>query len=147
MATKKKVPPKIGAATKKAEEEQVKALVSMLPKVRVTTRKEDYLASLDDADRRRFLLREYFNKLKRPRAHVDRINERLAWIVASTPFPQLFEYRRGDEELFKECTVVKFNNFRSAHKLYTTLLKFETSRARSLNTAAAYRNPRNEQPS
>ena len=131
--------------TRDDEREQVKSLVSLLPKVRIQTRKEDYLASLDDADKRRFLLREYFKKMKRKRPPFN-ISRRLAWVVASTPFPQLFEYREGDEQLFKECNTVKFSNFLSAYKLYKSLIKFEYDKAKSLCRAADYKNPRKEAP-
>lgn len=127
------------------EREQVKSLVSLLPKVKIQSRKEDYLASLDDADKRRFLLREYFKKLKKKRPSFS-VNKKLAWVVASTPFPQLFEYREGDAELFKNCNTVKFSNFLSAYKLYKSLIKFEYDRVKSLCRAADYKNPRKEEP-
>jgi len=135
----------LNKAKRNEERETVKSLVSLLPKIRVQSRKEDYLATLDDADKRRVLLREYFRKLRRKRPAYD-MHKRLSWLVSSTPFPQLFEFREGDEELFADCNVVRFTNFLSAYKLYISLLKFEIGRARSLTTASAYRNPRREEP-
>lgn len=136
----------IDKKTRDEEREQVKSLVSLLPKVKVQTRKEDFLASLDDADKRRFLLREYFKKARRTPRPAYSMHKKLAWFVAASPFPQLFEYRDGDDELFANCKTVKFTNFLSAYKLYKSLLKFELDRARSLSRAGDYKNPRKEEP-
>jgi len=130
--------------TRDEEREQVKSLVSLLPKIKVQSQKENFLETLDDADKKRFLLREYFTKLKRKPRPPSSPFKRLSWLVTSSPFPQLFEYREGDDELFADCNAVKFTNFLSAYKLYKKLMKFEYDKVASMSKASFYCNPRKE---
>lgn len=126
------------------ERKDVKDYVDLLPKVRIENKKEGFLRSLEEKEKKRYLLREYFKKLrKKIRPHSSQF-VKFSWLVVSTPFPQLFEYREGDDKLFKECNPIRFNNFRSAHKLYKSLLMHELKKARFENKASFYKNPRKE---
>lgn len=130
---------------KNAEREQVKTLISMLPKVKILSQKEEYLAGLDSQERKRVLLREYFSKLNRStnKRPIITQNTRLDWLVCQKPFPQLFHYRAGDEILFEDCLAVRFTRFHSAYKLYIHLLKNEVKQAITNKTAGYYKDPRN----
>jgi hypothetical protein len=136
-----------GQAEKKAEREQAQALISMLPKVKIVTQKEEYLASLDTEERRRFLLREYFQKIDnlrvRKRKPSEATNkEQLSWLVCQKPFPQLFMYQEGDDTLFANCIAVRFTRFLSAYKLYLHLLKTEVKTAMTNKSAGYFEQPR-----
>lgn len=134
-----------GRAERNAEREQVKTLISMLPKVQIVTQKEEYLAGLDTQERKRVLLREYFRKLDVKASARPPITQytKLSWLVCQKPFPQLFEYREGDEILFEDCLAVRFTRFLSAYKLYIHLLKTEVKTAMTNKTVGYYRDPRN----
>ena len=148
MATKaqyEKAKSNFGRKEKYAEREQVKALISMMPKVQIITQKEEYLAGLDTQERKRVLLREYFRKLDlkaSTRPPVTQHTE-LSWLVCQKPFPQLFEYRKGDEILFEDCLAVRFTRFLSAYKLYYHLLKNEVKTAAVNKSAGYFKDPRN----
>lgn len=135
-----------GSKEKYAEREQVKALVSMLPKVKIVTQKEEYLAGLDTQERKRVLLREYFEKIDKARVRKKMAPRKQAdvpsWLVCQKPFPQLFEYRKGDEELFADCLAVRFTRFLSAYKLYLHLLKTEVKTAMTNKSAGYFQDPR-----
>lgn len=121
-------------------DEDTKSLLSLLPKIKVMTQKDSYLATLDEADRKRYLLREYFHKKhkRRPPLKPDR---RFVWVVLTKPFPQLFEYRAGDEELFSLFYPIKFKLFRDAYEFYKNLIKAELKVVKSKSTAGWYKNP------
>ena len=121
-------------------DEDTKGLLSLLPKIKVMTQKDSYLATLDDADRRRYLLREYFNK-KSKRRPAFKLDRRFEWIVLTKPFPQLFEYKSGDEELFAAFYPIKFRLFRVAYEFYKNLVKAELKEIKSKSTAGWYKNP------
>ena len=148
MATKaqyEKAKSNFGRKEKIAEREQVKALISMLPKVQLVTPKEEYLAGLDSQERKRVLLREYFRKLDLGKSKRPAITQtsKLSWLVCQKPFPQLFENREGDEVLFEDCLAVKFTRFLSAYKLYMHLLKNEVKTASVNKSAGYFKDPRN----
>lgn len=134
----------MGVDEKHSEREQVKALVSMLPKVKIISQREDYLAGLDSQERKRVLLREYFDKLRRKQRPPKTVYQKLAWIVCQKPFPQLFEYKEGDDVLFADCLAVKFTRFTAAYKLYIHLLKFELETARAAKSAGYYKEVRDK---
>lgn len=133
-----------GKVEKRLEREKVKKLTALLPQKIVE--QDDYLASMDEVDRQRHLLREYFTKLRRKNERPKKPDPyaKLSWVVTSTPFPQLFHYQPGDEELFKDCNVVRFINFAQARRLYINLLMAELRNARSKRTAGQFTAIRDE---
>jgi len=116
-----------------------KSLTSLLPKIRVLTPEEDYLASLTEADRKRFYLQEYFRRQrKRNPKKPDQIP--FSWVVLTEPFPQLFEYSDGDEDIFMPFKPIRFQKFKQAYSMYKALLYKTLQDCKDKRTAGHWTN-------
>ena len=133
---------KLATARKTPEREKVKALASLLPKITLDVPVIDYLAHLDAEDRKRYMLRQYFRKLQVNNRPMRVAATKMEFVVLTKPFPQIFEYKPGDDELFQEMGAVRFTAFRSAYKLLRHLLNAEIVQAKALRVAGYYKNPR-----
>jgi hypothetical protein len=131
--------------TKKQKEQQAqdiaKSLLPLLPKITYVSEKEEYLQRLDAEERRRFLIREYFDKKKRHGRKKLKPDTPFCWIVLSEPFPQLFEYRDDDEEFFSVFSPIKFKFFKYAYHYYLRLLKKRLRVAKNNRRASYYAYP------